>query len=66
MENEQDKIYTDMQGDQYIYISKLGNKFYYKDRKMTILHRIGGPAVEWFDGDKEYWENGVEVKYEKH
>ena len=48
--------------DQYIHFTKFGNKFYYKDRKMTILHRLDGPAVEWNDGDKEYWVNGKEVK----
>jgi hypothetical protein len=22
------------------------------------LHRLDGPAVEWWDGDKEWWLNG--------
>lgn len=49
------------QEEQYIHITKLGNMFYYKDRKMTILHREDGPAVQWNDDTKEYWVNGVET-----
>ncbi len=43
---------------QYIKINERGSKFYYKDRKMRILHRTDGPAVEWYDGDKEWYFNG--------
>ena len=43
---------------QYIEITTLGSKIYYKDRKMTILHRTDGPAVEWYDGGKEWIING--------
>ncbi len=43
---------------QYIEITELGSKFYYKDREMTILHREDGPAVEWSDGDKKWWIDG--------
>jgi len=44
--------------EQYIYINKYGNKFYYKDREMTMHHRLDGPAIEWADGDKEWFVDG--------
>lgn len=42
-----------------LYIEK--NKkatFYYKDPKMKILHREEGPAAEWTNGDKMWFQNG--------
>jgi hypothetical protein len=55
---------------QYIRINDLGNKFYYKDKELTILHREDGPACEYANGDK-YWcfngklhrEDGPAVEY---
>ena len=44
-----------MQEEQYIHIDKNGTKFYYKDKEMTILHRLDGPAVEYADGHKQWW-----------
>jgi len=44
--------------EQYIHIDEYGNKFYYKDREMTILHRLDGPAAESADGSKAWWVNG--------
>jgi hypothetical protein len=44
--------------EQYIYINKFERKFYYKDKAMNIRHREDGPAVEYADGDKEWWLNG--------
>jgi hypothetical protein len=35
-----------------------GTKFYYKDKKKTILHREDGPAVVYSDGDKSWYLNG--------
>ena len=32
--------------------------YYYKDPRLTIRHREDGPAVEWADGDKEWFVNG--------
>jgi hypothetical protein len=43
---------------QYIEINELGNKFYYKDKEMTIRHREDGPAFEWSGGDKSWFING--------
>jgi len=39
--------------EQYIHIYN-GDKFYYKDKEMTIRHRTDGPAVETFRGTK-FW-----------
>jgi hypothetical protein len=46
-----------MQREQYTYIRN-GNKFYYKDKEMTIFHREDGPAIEYADGGKEWYLNG--------
>jgi hypothetical protein len=43
---------------QYIEIDQLGNKFYRKDKAMTMLHREDGPAVEGCDGYKAWYING--------
>ena len=43
--------------EQYTHV-KDGNKYYYKDIAMTILHRIDGPAIEYADGDKSWWVDG--------
>ena len=37
---------------QYIKIDKDGDKFYYSDKEMEILHREDGPAVEYASGSK--------------
>jgi hypothetical protein len=44
--------------EQYIHINEYGNKFYYKDRAMTILHRLDGPAFEYADGGKLWYVDG--------
>ena len=43
---------------QFIRVDEFGNKFYYADRKMVLLHRDDGPAIEYADGSKEWWING--------
>ncbi len=43
---------------QYIKIYSNGDKFYYKDRSMTIFHREDGPAISYKDGDKLWYLNG--------
>jgi hypothetical protein len=37
-------------------IDKFGNKHWRNSK--GDLHRIGGPAVEWRDGDKDWYQNG--------
>jgi hypothetical protein len=64
--------------EQYIRINKYGNKFYYKDKAMTIYHRLDGPAIEcageakaWYvdgkchrlDGPAIEYANGIKVYY---
>ena len=44
--------------EQYIHIDKYGNKSYYKDKAMTMLHRIDGPAFEYADGYKSWCVDG--------
>ena len=51
---------------QYIYIDDEGDKFYYKDADMTILHREDGPAVEYTDGAKYWYLNDRAVTKEEH
>ena len=43
---------------QYIEIDEYGNKTYYSDKEMEILHREDGPAFEHIFGNKEWWKNG--------
>jgi len=47
-----------MQQEQYLHIDKNGNKRYYKDEEMTILHREDGHAVEYTSGSKSWYLNG--------
>ena len=42
----------------WVTVGDSGTTRWYKDAKMSILHRVGGPAVEWADGDKSWWLNG--------
>ena len=44
--------------EQYIEMDKDGNKCYYKDKAMTIHHRLDGPAVECADEYKSWWVDG--------
>ena len=44
--------------EQYIKVDEDGNKCYYKDKRMTNLHRVDGPAIEHADGSKAWWVNG--------
>jgi len=47
-----------MKQEQYIHINEYGDKRYYKDRKMHMLHRLDGPAIECADGYKSWWIDG--------
>jgi hypothetical protein len=38
------------------YVDSDGNVSYYN--KANQLHRLDGPAVEYVDGSKEWWQNG--------
>ena len=43
---------------QYIEISEYGNKYYFSDKEMKILHREDGPSIEYANGDKYWFLNG--------
>ena len=43
--------------EQYIDI-RSGTKRYFKDKEMTILHRLDGPAVQYASGYKEWNVDG--------
>ena len=44
--------------EQFTRINEYGTKFYFADRKMTILHREDGPAIECDNGSKWWCLNG--------
>jgi len=44
--------------EQYIKITKHGEKFYYSDAAMKILHRTDGPAIEYATGNREWYVDG--------
>ena len=44
--------------NEYIRTNKRGDRFYFKDKAMTILHREDGPAAEWYEGSKTWYKNG--------
>jgi hypothetical protein len=39
-----------------------GDKFW--RNKQGHYHRLDGPAIEWADGDKQWWINGIQYSYE--
>jgi len=41
--------------EQYIRIDRYGDKRYYKDKAMTMLHRTDGPAIEYTNGHKVWY-----------
>ena len=43
---------------EYTKVDKLGSKSYFKDPVKTILHRRDGPAIEHYEGSKQWWVNG--------
>jgi len=47
-----------MQKEQFIHIDEYGDKRYFADREMTILHREDGPAIEWSSGSRAWYLNG--------
>ena len=43
---------------EYFHISIAGDSYYYKDKEKTILHRMDGPAIEYANGCKGWYQNG--------
>ena len=42
----------------YVTVDEEGNTRWFKDARCTIRHRENGPAIEYTDGHKEWWQNG--------
>ena len=42
----------------YVTVDDLGTTRLYKDAKCAVLHREDGPAIEWANGTKEWFQNG--------
>lgn len=43
--------------NEYTRVSPSGDKYYYKDKAMTILHREDGPAIEGYGGTNVWYLN---------
>jgi hypothetical protein len=43
---------------QYIKTDAEGNKSYYSNKSLTVLHREDGPAIECSNGTKLWYRNG--------
>ena len=41
----------------YVVVTDAGTTYWYKGAKCTILHRENGPAVEYADGTKVWYQN---------
>ena len=41
----------------YVTVDDAGTTCWYKDAKRSIRHRDGGPAIEYANGCKEWWQN---------
>ena len=42
----------------YVTVDDEGKTHWHKDAKCNVLHRDGGPAVEWADGTRYWYQNG--------
>jgi len=53
------KTYKDKVSGETLYVvSHQGITRYYKDKSMTVLHRLDGPAIEYANGRKVWYVNG--------
>jgi hypothetical protein len=50
---------------QYIEINEDGDKYYYSDKEMIILHREDGAAIEWNNGNAELDDLIADAKKKK-
>lgn len=51
---------------QYIQRNPNGDTFYFKDKKMKVLHRDDGPAVILASGVEKYFMNGAQFTEREH
>ena len=59
-----------MKEEQFISTDEHGNRFYYSDKSMTVLHREDGPAIvsangfkAWYIDGKRHREDGPAIEY---
>jgi len=45
--------------NEYLIITSEGHKMYYKDADCSILHREDGPAIEFTQGHKSWYQNNL-------
>lgn len=43
----------------YVTVDEEGATRWYKDAKCTVLHRENAPAIEWANGAKSWYQNGL-------
>ena len=41
----------------YVTVDVFGTIRWFKDAKCKVFHRENGPAIEWLNGDIEWWQN---------
>lgn len=56
------RIKSHEDGYSFFKTTKNGTKLWYKNCQ---LHREDGPAIEWHDGDKDWFINGVQLSEEE-
>jgi len=53
------KTYKDTISGETLYVERNAHHTaYYKDKAMTIYHRVDGPAIEWNDDTYKWYRNG--------
>lgn len=45
--------------NEYLIITTEGHKMYYKDANCSILHREDGPAIEFTQGHKSWYQDNL-------
>ena len=43
----------------FVVVDNFGTTRWYKDAKCKVWHRENGPAIEYADGSKSWWQNGL-------
>ena len=50
----------------WVTVDDVGNIAWYKDAKMIITHRVGGPAIEYASGTKAWFLDGQRLTEQEH
>jgi len=59
IEQLQRKYFILTTGSYYVKIDSLGDKRYFDEN--DLLHRTNGPAIEWSNGNKHYYNHGERI-----